>query len=143
VKGTVRDVTVVDDYGHHPTEIRATLAAARQVWKGRLIVIFQPHRYTRTKALFQEFIEAFPDADILILTDIYAASEAPIPGVHAEILGAAIREHGSKEVLYMAEFKDITDKLVAIAGPGDVIITQGAGTVWKIGEEYLQRAARE
>ena len=142
VKGTAREVTVVDDYGHHPTEIRATLAAARHVWKGRLIVIFQPHRYTRTKALFQEFIEAFPDADILILTDIYAASEAPIPGVHAEILAAAIREHGSKEVLYMADFKDITDKLLTIAEPGDVIITQGAGTVWKIGEEYLQRAAQ-
>jgi len=142
VKGTVREVTVVDDYGHHPTEIRATLAAARHVWKGRLIVIFQPHRYTRTKALFQEFIEAFPDADILILTDIYAASEAPIPGVHAEILAAAIREHGSKEVLYIADFNDITDKLLAIARPGDVIITQGAGTVWKIGEDYLQRTAQ-
>lgn len=143
VKGTAREVTVVDDYGHHPTEIRATLAAARHVWKGRLIVIFQPHRYTRTKALFQEFIEAFPDADTLIITDIYAASEAPIPGVHAEILAAAIREHGFKEVFYIADFKDIIDKLLAIAGPGDVIITQGAGTVWKIGEEYLQRAAQE
>ncbi|MCX5829323.1 MAG: UDP-N-acetylmuramate--L-alanine ligase [Deltaproteobacteria bacterium] len=142
VKGTVREVTVVDDYGHHPTEIRATLTAARHVWKGRLIVIFQPHRYTRTKALFQEFIEAFPNADLLIITDIYAASEIPIAGVHAEILAAAIRERGSKEVLYIADFKDIIDKLLAIAGPGDVIITQGAGTVWKIGEEYLQRAAR-
>ncbi len=142
VKGTVREVTVVDDYGHHPTEIRETLAAARHVWKGRLIVIFQPHRYTRTKALFQEFIEAFPDADTLILTDIYAASETPIPGVHAEILAAAIREHGPREVFYVADFKDIVDKLLAIAGPGDVIITQGAGTVWKIGEEYLQRAAQ-
>jgi UDP-N-acetylmuramate--alanine ligase len=142
VKGTVREVTVVDDYGHHPTEIRATLAAARHVWKGRMIVIFQPHRYTRTKALFQEFIEAFPDADTLIITDIYAASEQPIPGVHAEILAAAIRERSAKEVFYIADFKDIIDKLLAIAKPGDAIITQGAGTVWKIGEEYLQRAAQ-
>jgi UDP-N-acetylmuramate--alanine ligase len=140
VKGTVREVTVIDDYGHHPTEIRETLAAARNVWKGRMIVIFQPHRYTRTKALFQEFIEAFPNADVLILTDIYAASEQPIPGVHAEILAAAIRERGSREVFYMADFREIVDKLLAIAGPGDAIITQGAGTVWKIGEEYLLRA---
>ncbi len=142
VKGTAREVTVIDDYGHHPTEIRATLAAARHVWKGKMIIIFQPHRYTRTKALFQEFIEAFPDADILIITDIYAASEQPIPGVHAELLAAAIRERGSQEVLYIADFKDIIDKLLVIAGPGDAIITQGAGTVWKIGEEYLQRAAQ-
>lgn len=71
---------MVDDYGHHPTEIRATLAAARQVWNGRIIVIFQPHRYTRTKALFDEFLTAFGDADILLVTDIYAAGEEPIPG---------------------------------------------------------------
>jgi UDP-N-acetylmuramate--alanine ligase len=142
VKGTVREVTVIDDYGHHPTEIRATLAAARHVWKGKLVVIFQPHRYTRTKELFQEFTAAFPDADTLIITDIYAASEQPIPGVHAEILATAIREQGFKDVFYIADFKGIVDKLLAIAGPGDAIITQGAGTVWKVGEEYLQRAAQ-
>jgi len=141
VKGTAGGVTVVDDYGHHPTEIRETLAAARHVWKGRLIVVFQPHRFTRTQALFEEFTGAFPDADRLIITDIYAASEAPIPGVSSENLAAAIMERGKREALYIADFDAIAEKLLALAQPGDVIITQGAGTVWKIGEEYLKRAA--
>ncbi len=141
VKGTVGGVTVVDDYGHHPTEIRETLSAARNVWKGRLIVVFQPHRYTRTRALFEEFTGAFTAADVLVVTDIYAASEAPIAGVHSEKLAAAIREREQREVLYIPDFGDITEKLLTLAGPGDVIITQGAGTVWKIGEEYLKRAA--
>ncbi len=141
VKGTAGGVTVVDDYGHHPTEIRETLAAARHVWKGRLIVVFQPHRFTRTRALFDEFTGAFPDADLLVLTDIYAASETPIPGVNSESLAAAIREREKREVLYLADFDAITEKLLTLAQPGDVIITQGAGTVWKIGEEYLKRAA--
>ena len=83
IKGKVADITVVDDYGHHPTEIKETLAAARQVWKGRLIVVFQPHRFTRTKALFDEFTTAFTDADMLILNDIYPASEEPISGINS------------------------------------------------------------
>ncbi|MDI9569630.1 MAG: UDP-N-acetylmuramate--L-alanine ligase [Pseudomonadota bacterium] len=141
VKGTVGGVTVVDDYGHHPTEIRETLAAARTVWPGRLIVVFQPHRYTRTRALFEEFTGAFDDADLLVITDIYAASEAPIPGVSSEILAAAIRKREQREVDYIPALDAISDRLLAIARPGDVIVTQGAGTVWKIGEEYLQKAA--
>ena len=141
VKGTGGGVTVVDDYGHHPTEIRETLAAARTVWPGRLLVVFQPHRYTRTRALFEEFTGAFSDADLLVITDIYAASEAPIPGVNSENLAAAIRERGKKEVLYIADFEAITERLLMLSRAGDVIITQGAGSVWKIGEEYLQKAA--
>jgi len=141
VKGTVGGVTVVDDYGHHPTEIRETLAAARTVWPGRLIVVFQPHRYTRTRALFEEFTGAFPDADLLVITDIYAASEAPIAGIHSENLAAAIRAHRQREVFYVPDFEAITEKLLSLARPGDVIITQGAGTVWKIGEDYLKKAA--
>ena len=141
VKGIGGGVTVVDDYGHHPTEIRETLAAARTVWPGRLLVVFQPHRYTRTRALFEEFTGAFSDADLLVITDIYAASEAPIPGVNSENLAAAIRERGEKEVLYIADFEAITERLLMLSRAGDVIITQGAGSVWKIGEEYLQKAA--
>ena len=141
VKGIGGGVTVVDDYGHHPTEIRETLAAARTVWPGRLLVVFQPHRYTRTRALFEEFTGAFSDADLLVITDIYAASEAPIPGVNSENLAAAIRERGKKEVLYIADFEAITERLLMLSRAGDVIITQGAGSVWKIGEEYLQKAA--
>jgi UDP-N-acetylmuramate--alanine ligase len=141
VKGKVKEVTVVDDYGHHPTEIRETLAAARQVWKGRIIVVFQPHRYTRTQKLFKEFLTAFPVADHLIITDIYAASEKAIEGVNAASLTEGIRQSGHPDVLYLASFNGIVDHLLAIVKPSDVIITQGAGSVWKVGEEFLQRMA--
>jgi UDP-N-acetylmuramate--alanine ligase len=141
VKGKVKGVTVVDDYGHHPTEIRETLAAARQVWKGRIIVVFQPHRYTRTQKLFPEFLMAFPSADHLIITDIYPASEKAIEGVNAASLTEGIRQSGHPDVRYLASFNEIADHLLAIAKPSDVIITQGAGSVWKVGEEFLQRMA--
>jgi UDP-N-acetylmuramate--alanine ligase len=140
IKGHAGGVTVVDDYGHHPTEIRETLAAARQVWKGRIIVVFQPHRYTRTQKLYEEFLGAFAEADQLIVTDIYAASEKPIEGVSAAVLCEGIRAHGHRDVLYFTGFDRITDHLLALAKPSDVIITQGAGNVWKIGEEFLRRA---
>ena len=143
IKGKVNGVTVVDDYGHHPTEIRETLAAARQVWKDRIIVVFQPHRYTRTQKLFNEFLTAFPDADYLIVTDIYAASEKPIEGVSAVNLCEGIRAHGHQNVIYLSGFDEMTDHLLAMAKPSDVIITQGAGSVWKIGEEFLKRAGKK
>ena len=143
VKGNCRGITVVDDYGHHPTEIRETLAAARQVWNDRIIVIFQPHRYTRTKALFTEFLTAFPNADTLIVTDIYAASEEPIEGVNALSLCEGIRRCGHKDVTYISGSDDIINYLLKIAKPKDVIITQGAGNIWKIGEEFLKRSGYE
>lgn len=143
IKGKVNGITVVDDYGHHPTEVKATLAAARQVWKNRLIVVFQPHRYTRTRALFPEFVTCFSDADTLILTDIYAASEKPIEGVHSFRLYEEIRRQGHPDVRYYPEFGQIVDRLLEVARPNDVIITQGAGTVWKIGEEFLKKAAEK
>jgi UDP-N-acetylmuramate--alanine ligase len=142
VKGNVKGITIVDDYGHHPTEIRETLKAAKQVWKERIIVVFQPHRYTRTKALLSEFLTAFPDADTLIVTDIYAASEAPIDGVNAASLCEGIRRCGHNNVTYISAFDDIVDYLLSIAKPSDVIITQGAGNVWKIGEEFLKKASQ-
>jgi UDP-N-acetylmuramate--alanine ligase len=140
VKGRVNDITVVDDYGHHPTEIVATLAAAKQVWKDRLIVVFQPHRYTRTKALFKEFLTAFYDADVLVVMDIYAASESPIEGVNSLNLSEGIQNKGHKQVKYLGGPDRVVDYLLATARPGDVIITQGAGTVWKVGEEFLKKA---
>ena len=139
IKGKKDGVLVVDDYGHHPTEILATLAAAKQVWGGRLLVVFQPHRYTRTKALFNEFLGCFKDADVLIVTDIYAASEKVIDGVHASRLVEGIRDGGHRDAVYISDFGEIVDRLEGIVRPGDVIITQGAGTVWKVGEEYLKR----
>ena len=143
VKGQWNGITVVDDYGHHPTELKATLAAARQMWKRRLIVVFQPHRFTRTRALFPEFVMSFSDADTLILTDIYPASEKPIEGVHSFRLYEEIRRQGHPDVRYYADFGQIVDRLLEIARPEDVILTQGAGTVWKIGEEFLKKAAEK
>ena len=139
IKGEAGGVTVVDDYGHHPTEIKAVLAAAKNVWKGRRIVVFQPHRYTRTHALFDDFLDSFDDADALILTDIYAASEKEIQGVHSINLSRAIQDHGHGDVTYLSGFNEIIDHLCAVTRPGDVVMTLGAGNVWKIGENLLNR----
>jgi len=139
VRGEAQGITMVDDYGHHPTEIRATLAAARQVWTGRIIVVFQPHRYTRTQALFQEFLTAFTDADSLIVTDIYPAGEEPIPGVSSEALCEAIRRAGHRDAVHLSSFDAIADHLSEVARQGDVILTQGAGSVWKVGMAFLER----
>jgi len=143
VRGEVQRITVVDDYGHHPTEIRATLAAAKQVWAGRIIVVFQPHRYTRTQALFQEFLTAFTDADFLIVTDIYPANEEPIPGMSAEVLCEAIRQAGHPGAVHFSSFDAIVDHMIEMAQPEDVILTQGAGSVWKVGEAFLKRIRGE
>jgi UDP-N-acetylmuramate--alanine ligase len=126
VKGSVRGVNVVDDYGHHPTEIRATLSAARECGYHRVHVIFQPHRYTRTRDLMSEFATAFDEADTVQVLDIYAASEDPIAGVDAPALVGAI---GRKEVQYAASFEEAVNRTVAQAADGDVIVTLGAGSV--------------
>ncbi len=140
IKGEVREIMVVDDYGHHPAEIRATLAAAKNGWpERRLVVAFQPHRYSRTKELFDEFLTAFYDADLLVITDIYAASEKPIEGVTAEALANGIRMHGQKEVTFIADREAIPDHLAAIVQPGDMVLTLGAGNIWQAGEALLKR----
>ena len=139
VKGQEGRITVVDDYGHHPTEILATLAAARQMWRGRLIVVFQPHRFTRTRALFDEFTRSFGDADVLVLNDIYPASEAPIPGINSAALWAAIKESGHPCVEYIGQPQNTLDFLLATVKPGDTVITLGAGSVYKIGEAFLEQ----
>ena len=120
-------VWVVDDYAHHPTEIMATLKAARQTHPERLIVVFQPHRYTRTQLLLDEFAVAFKDADRLIVTDIYAASEDPIPGVTGKMLADKVRTTTGQEVEYMADQPTILDHLEHEAQSGDLIMTIGAG----------------
>jgi len=131
-------VTVVDDYGHHPTEIRATLAAARQCGYAKIHVIFQPHRYTRTRDLADEFAGAFHDADTLQLLDIYAASEDPIPGVTAETLIERIRSAGTKAD-YAASFTDAAIRAAALAESGDLVLTLGAGSVYQIGPMVLEQ----
>src|SRR5512136_889176 len=109
IKGEKHGVLIVDDYGHHPVEIKATLRAARTGWTRRIVGVFQPHRYTRTQTLFQDFLTAFYDADVLILTDIYAAGEDRIEGVEAKALFEGIRDYGHKNVSYFPEKKEVVD----------------------------------
>jgi len=140
VKGEKNGIMVVDDYGHHPAEIRATLGAARNGWpERRLVVAFQPHRYSRTKELFNEFVTCFYDADVLVLTDIYAASEQPIPGVTAERLAEEVSRHGQKDVTYIADRTALPDHLADVIKEGDIVITLGAGNIWQAGEELVSR----
>jgi UDP-N-acetylmuramate--alanine ligase len=137
VKGVVSGITVIDDYGHHPVEIRATLEAARGCSFNRLLVLFQPHRYSRTQHLWDEFRVAFNLADVLVLTDIYAASEAPIPGVTAEALATAVRDAGHKHVVYLRSMQESIEYLLQEARPGDAIMTIGAGNVSRASNELM------
>jgi UDP-N-acetylmuramate--alanine ligase len=137
IKGVVADVTVIDDYGHHPAEIRATLEAARGCKFNRLLVLFQPHRFTRTQHLWGDFTKAFNQADILVLTDIYAASEAPVPGITSEALAAAIREAGHKNVHYFRNMQEGIEFLLKNAKPADAILTIGAGNVSRASNELM------
>jgi len=139
IKGERKGVLIVDDYGHHPVEIMATLRAARTGWGRRIIAVFQPHRYTRTKALFHDFLTAFYDADALILTDIYPAGEDRIEGVEARLLFEGIQEYGHKNVTYLAEKKKIVEHLLHIIAPGDIVITLGAGDIWQVAEELVNQ----
>jgi UDP-N-acetylmuramate--alanine ligase len=140
VKGEIDGVTVVDDYGHHPVEVRATLAAAREVWPDRRIVVgFQPHRYSRTRALFKEFLSAFQDADVLLAFEVYAAGEEPIEGATGEALCSAVREHGHREARYLGKSAGAGEAVRATLRPGDIFLTMGAGDVWKLGESLLPR----
>jgi len=140
VRGIARDVLVVDDYGHPPAEIRATLAAAKAGFDRRVITVFQPHRYSRTQHLRDDFLTAFYQSDVLIVMDIYAAGEAPIPGVHARDLADGIAAHGHREVLYLGgDRAAIIDYLCESTRAGDLVLTLGAGDVGQLGGELLQR----
>lgn len=144
LKGAAAGIRVIDDYGHHPSEIMATLKAVKEVLKtgdagsdGRLVVIFQPHRYTRTRDLLGEFIDSFTDADKVILMDIYPAGEKPLPGVDSELLYRGISDTG-KDIEYIKERNYITGYLDKELRANDILLTLGAGDVWKIGEEFLK-----
>jgi UDP-N-acetylmuramate--alanine ligase len=134
LRGQARGVTVVDDYGHHPTEIRATLAAARECGHKRIRVIFQPHRFTRTKDLMDQFASAFGDADDVVVLPIYAASEEPIPGVTAEVLASRIQ---GPAVQFAPEFASAVAAVTASASEGDLILTLGAGSVSQLAPQIL------
>ncbi len=137
VKGRAAGVTVIDDYGHHPTEIRATLAAARQCGYRKIHVVFQPHRYTRTQLLMDDFATAFTDADSIHILDIYAASEQPIAGVTGEALARHIAKH--KPAAYHASFAEAAEAVAQSAGDGDMVLTLGAGNVSQLGPQLLER----
>ncbi len=138
MKGRSAGVTVIDDYAHHPTEIRVTLNALRERFHGRRVGVFQPHRYTRTKHLKDEFSKSFQDVDVLILTDVYSAGESPLEGVDGETLFRAIRRN-HRDVVYVPRLEEVPDYLTDVLRDGDVLITMGAGNVWQVGEQLLDR----
>jgi UDP-N-acetylmuramate--alanine ligase len=139
LRGRVAGVSVIDDYGHHPTEIKATLAAARQCGFRKVHVVFQPHRYTRTRDLMEEFTTAFGDADSLLVLDIYAASEKAIEGISGEALARVIRERGERSVQYVSSFADAAGSAAAAAQEGDMILTLGAGSVSQLAPMILEK----
>jgi UDP-N-acetylmuramate--alanine ligase len=139
LRGEVGDIMVVDDYGHHPTEIQATLAAAKQGWDRRLVVLFQPHRYTRTRDCFTEFTRAFDRADLLFMTEIYAAGEQPIPGMSGAKLAEAVKSAGHSSVTFIERKETMLDQVLPHLKPGDLVLTLGAGDIWKTGPGILAR----
>ncbi|MCK4591298.1 MAG: UDP-N-acetylmuramate--L-alanine ligase, partial [Candidatus Latescibacteria bacterium] len=142
MKGTVRGVTVVDDYAHHPTEIAASLKAARDGWSKRIVSVFQPHLFSRTRDFHRDFGRVLAASDVIVVTDIYPAREAPIPGVSGELVATAARKCGHQSVTYVPEKEKIAKHLLQIARPGDLIITFGAGDIWKTTEEFLKLLKR-
>ena len=141
VRGEKDGIVVVDDYGHHPTEIRLTLAAVKTVWPGRLVVIFQPHRYSRTRDLLDDFAQAFDQADVLYVTPVYAAGESPVAGASGETLAERIRAAGHPAVHWMEKTDGVVSRLIPDLQPGDRVLTLGAGDVWKMGVELLNTLA--
>jgi len=144
IKGEKRGITVIDDYGHHPTEIKTTLRAVRESWPDRrIIAVFQPHRYTRTKALFNEFTRSFYQSDLLVVLPIYPAGEEKIEGIDGGALCEGIRTHGHKEAVFKESFKEAVSHLNEILEERDILLTLGAGDVWKVGEEILEELKSE
>jgi UDP-N-acetylmuramate--alanine ligase len=143
LKGEPNGITFLDDYGHHPTEIRATLSALRESFPGRrCIVLFQPHRHSRTKDLFEEFVSAFNEVEKLYLLDIYAAGEKEEEGINASVLAEAIKDHGHRGVEYLGALSGAADKIIGKLTKGDVFMTLGAGNVVQAGEELVRRLSK-
>ncbi len=138
-RGSEKGINVIDDYGHHPTEVRATLAAARECKFGRILAIFQPHRYTRTMHLMDEFARAFHNADMVFVLDIYAASEKPIEGVDAQSLVERMKAYGHRGAEYSGSIDNAVNAVLANAREGDVVLTLGAGNVWQAGDRILAK----
>jgi UDP-N-acetylmuramate--alanine ligase len=136
-KGEANGIAVYDDYAHHPTECKATLSGAKSGWRRRLVCVFQPHLYTRTRDFYEEFGKAFLLSDVLVVTDIYPAREEPIQGVTGELIAHAAKQYGHKDVHYVPDKKKVTAYLTNIVRKDDIVVTMGAGDIWKFGEEFL------
>jgi len=139
LKGEYAGITVIDDYAHHPVEIRATLAAARGLGKRRIVAIFQPHRYTRTRDLFEEFLRCFAQAEVLFITEIYPAGGDPIPGVSAEALFEGIKDQGHSETHYISDRGKLVEEVLRLLRPGDIAITLGAGNIWEVSDTLVEK----
>ncbi len=139
IKGEVNGITVIDDYAHHPTEIQATLQAARSSWNRRIVCVFQPHTYSRTLCFYKDFGASFDDADILLITDVYPAREKPIDGVTGKLIADAATQYGHKNVVYVQNKENVLSELKGILKEDDVVITMGAGDIWKIANELVKK----
>ena len=139
VLGEAQGIIIVDDYAHNPTKLKAALSGARASYDRRIIAIFQPHRYGRVKRLADEFSKSFSQSDVLIVAPIYAANEAPIEGVTAEKLAAAIAAHGHEDITYISSKDQIVSYLIDIVRPNDIVITMGAGDIWEVGHKLLDQ----
>jgi UDP-N-acetylmuramate--alanine ligase len=137
IKGIANNIMVVDDYAHHPTEVTATLQAAREGWDRRIIAVFQPHLFSRTKDFHKEFAAAFMESDILIITDIYPAREVPIKGVDGKLVYNSVKSIGHKNVHYVPKLEDLKQHLDNLVKTNDMVITIGAGTIWRYGQKYI------
>jgi UDP-N-acetylmuramate--alanine ligase len=140
LKGEVDGISLYDDYAHHPTECRATLSGAKSGWRRRVVCVFQPHLFTRTRDFYEDFGKAFLLSDVLVLTDIYPAREEPIQGVTGELIANAAKQFGHKDVHYVPDKRQIPVFLQSVVKSGDIVITMGAGDIWKYGEEFLKLA---
>jgi len=143
IKGMPRDILIVDDYAHHPAEIRATLQAAKDGFQRRAIAVFQPHRYSRTRALLADFPPALDLADRVVVTEIYPAGEVPVPGISGRLIAEALVARGRPDVVYVECKEEIPALVVELARPGDLVITMGAGDIWKASDEILRRLEAE
>lgn len=139
VKADINGILVVDDYAHHPTEIAATLEGVKAGWRRRVVCVFQPHLYSRTRDFYEDFGRSFFNADVLVVTDVYPAREEPIQGITGELIANTAKEFGHKNVHYVPDKQAIPEFLMSIKRPGDIIITMGAGDIWKYGEEFIKR----
>lgn len=133
-----KEILVVDDYAHHPTETSATLSGIREGWNNRLVVVFQPHLYTRTRDFYNEFAKSFMDTDLFICTDVYPAREEPIEGVSGKLISDALKELGHTNVMYVQNKNDVPELLNKIKENGDIIVTMGAGDIWKYGDRFVE-----